>query len=125
MYATTPDVAATLLRSGAAVDVRTARGRTALLIAAERPSSDIVKLLLGNGADPNAVDEKGWTPLMAAAFMGRAANALALIEGGARLEVKNKAGETALDIARKEESQDVVEILVARGRSLNSRSQRK
>ena len=125
MYAATPDVAAILLRSGADVDVRTPRGFTALLIAAERPSSDIVRLLLGKGADPNAVDEKGWTPLMGAAFMGRAANALALIEGGARKEAKNKAGETALDIARKEDSQDVVEILVAGGPGLNSLPQRK
>jgi ankyrin repeat protein len=125
MYAATADVAAALLRSGADVDGRTTGGSTALFIAVEGRSSDIVNLLLSKGADPNAVNVKGWTPLMAAAFMGRAANVRALIEAGAREDTKNKEGKTALDIARKEESQDVVEILLADRRTVNSRPQRK
>ncbi len=113
MAARTPEVAEVLLRHGAVVDARTTAGTTALIIAAERGSPEMVKLLLARGADANAVNKNGWTPLMAAAYAGQAASARALIEGGARKDRKNNAGETALDIARKENSRTVVDVLLA------------
>lgn len=52
---------ATLLDAGAQVNAEDNRGRTALMIAAERGHADIVKLLLARGADPKHTDRQGKT----------------------------------------------------------------
>jgi ankyrin repeat protein len=124
MFASKPDVAAALLRHGADVDARTAGGSTALLIAAQGRSAETVSLLLAKRANPNAVNDDGWTPLMAAAYAGAAANARALVDGGARKDVRNRAGETALDIARKQNAQGVVDVLLALERSADPHPRR-
>ena len=48
-----------LLDAGARLDDRDARGRTALMIAAEGGRAEIVALLLAGGADPSLKDEGG------------------------------------------------------------------
>jgi len=48
-----------LLDAGARLDDRDARGRTALMIAAEGGRAEIVALLLARGADPSLKDEGG------------------------------------------------------------------
>jgi ankyrin repeat protein len=48
-----------LLDSGAHVDDRDARGRTALMIAAEGGRAEIASLLLARGADPSLTDKAG------------------------------------------------------------------
>lgn len=53
------DVVSYLLDSGAKVDDRDARGRTALMIAAEGNHPAIVKKLLAHGADPALADKAG------------------------------------------------------------------
>ena len=48
-----------LLDAGAHIDDRDARGRTALMIAAEGGRPDVVNLLLARGADPSLHDNAG------------------------------------------------------------------
>lgn len=48
-----------LLDNGARIDDRDARGRTALMIAAEGGRAEIAKLLLARGADPSLKDNAG------------------------------------------------------------------
>src|SRR5215210_4079886 len=48
-----------LLDNGAHIDDRDARGRTALMIAAEGARAEIAALLLARGADPSLKDESG------------------------------------------------------------------
>jgi ankyrin repeat protein len=55
-----------LLDAGAAIDVRDARGRSALHYAASVGYTDVVKLLVERGADLKAVDADGLSPLDAA-----------------------------------------------------------
>jgi ankyrin repeat protein len=49
------------------IDARDARGRTALMLAVRRDQKEAVSVLLAAGADPNAADAAGTTPLAAAA----------------------------------------------------------
>ncbi len=55
-----------LIERGADVNVRNHKGQTALHCAAKAGFGDIVALLLGSGAEPDAVDNAGETPLAAA-----------------------------------------------------------
>jgi uncharacterized protein len=52
-------VVAYLLDTGAHIDDRDARGRTALMIAAEGGRANIAALLLARGADPSLKDKAG------------------------------------------------------------------
>lgn len=48
------------LTSGADRAARTSRGHQALHVAAENGHTETVRVLLDNGADPNAKDQVGW-----------------------------------------------------------------
>ena len=57
-------------------------------------------LLLGAGADPNARQQVGYTPLMGAAAAGRDDIADLLLEKGADPALVSEDGKTAADVAR-------------------------
>ena len=59
-----------------------------------------IALLLKYGADVNAADADGWTPLMRASFWGDLSMAKAFLAHGARKEARDKTGHTALDYAK-------------------------
>ena len=63
-------------------------------------SFEMVKLLLGGGADPNVSQAGGWTPLHQAAAHGREESAKLLVEHGASLTAKSDDGRTPLEMAR-------------------------
>jgi ankyrin repeat protein len=76
---------------------------TPLLAAAASASADLIKALLDAGADINARDGRGMTPLMlavATTHQNPAAIAL-LLERGADVKVQSKSGETSADWARR------------------------
>jgi hypothetical protein len=74
----------TLLDSEPLIDARDENGRTALMLAALRGQSQAVDVLLAHGADPNAADGHGTTPLQAAVAGNQQAIAAALRRAGAR-----------------------------------------
>jgi ankyrin repeat protein len=78
--------------------------------------------LLSRGVDVNAVNDKGSTALMMAAFFGRTENARILVAKGANIRLRDNAGDTALDIARKEKSEDVVALLLAAAKTPGGRA---
>ena len=53
----------------------------------------------------------GYTALHLAAYNGRLASATRLLEGGADLTLRNKWGDTALDLARSKGKSEVVALL--------------
>ena len=74
----------TLLGQQGDIDARDESGRTALMLATLSGQVRAVDLLLAHGADPNAADAQGVTPLQAAIAGDRPAIAAALRRAGAR-----------------------------------------
>ena len=60
----------------------------------------MIRLLLEHGADPNAKDDRGWTPLHRAAFHCNDVATRILIDHGADLTIKNNEGRTPSDVFR-------------------------
>ena len=59
----------------------------------------MAELLIANGADVNAKDIDGWTPLRKAAFYGHREIVELLIANGADVNAKDDEGRTPLDEA--------------------------
>ncbi|HEY2149889.1 MAG TPA: ankyrin repeat domain-containing protein [Vicinamibacterales bacterium] len=128
------DIARQLVAAGADPQSALADHTTALMLAAglfeagplfdrrerilDQPDSgepaalDMVQWLLGLGGDVNATNTRGDTALHGAAARGYRSVVQALIAGGARLEITNAKGATALDVG----DPRVKDLLVTHGR---------
>lgn len=98
-----------LLEHGVDVDHRYAHRLTALMWAAghtnDTPESDgmkMVELLVERGADLEAEDDRGWTPVMTSASRGHSAIVRLLKQRGADLAHKARDGRMAIDLAADE-----------------------
>ena len=83
-----------------------------------------VQALLAEGANVNAKDREGHTPLMNAAANGHLQVVQALIAHGAQIEAQNYLGLTALMAAAGKGHLQVVQSLLACGANVNVRSQK-
>jgi diguanylate cyclase (GGDEF)-like protein len=83
-----------------------------LVIASRAGDLKRVRQLINSGADPNAVDNKGNTPLMEAAFFKYPDVVRFLLEKGADVSLRNNGGDTALIEAMRAGHADVVELLL-------------
>jgi ankyrin repeat protein len=95
------DAVGLLIDRGAAVD---AFGRgwmtgTAMHSAVSRLRSDIVRILLEAGANPNVRQSAGWTPLHSAAANGDLASADLMLDAGADPTATNDEGRSVIDLA--------------------------
>jgi ankyrin repeat protein len=80
-----------------------------------------VKRLLTEGANPNARDKNGRTPLMESASEGYTPVVRALLENGADVNAKDQVGWTALFWAAFSNRTETLRALVARGADVNAR----
>jgi ankyrin repeat protein len=81
-----------LIERGAKIEVKCFMGlRTPLRLAAEHGDEEMVKVLLGHGADPNFYDDNGRTPTVFAAAEGHLGVVKLLLDGGANPEPKSLA----------------------------------
>ena len=91
---------------------------TPLHQAARYNNIEAVAALISHGADVNAREENGKTPLMLATVNGNAKVVEALLDAGADKELKVTSGwmkgNTALDMARSQNKGDVVALLERR-----------
>lgn len=111
-----------LLAHGASVNAKHAlTGWTALTAAAFYGFPDTVKVLLDAGADPNARDLHGGTPLMKAVTVGHTSDRNVLItnksevirlllKGGADPQMKDSLGDTPWEAAITTEEFDLVDV---------------
>jgi len=89
-------VADSLFRHGADVDVRDNRGNTPLVAVSWTVSADIVRWLLDHGADANAYELGHYTSLHCAALHADLESVQALLEHGADINTRNEYGEVPL-----------------------------
>jgi len=94
-----------------------------LLSAASSGDTDAAARLLGQGADVNAENNQGDTPLLLAARSGKIETAKLLIEKGANLEAKNNVGDTALIAACTVGNSNIAQLLVAKGSDIDARDE--
>ncbi len=96
-----PAIAGRLIQHGADIEAiaRNPMKVTPLHSAAAAHSGEIVRLLLERGANPNALQQGGWTPLHAAAQNGDAEMVRDLIAHQADPKSTNGEGKTAADVA--------------------------
>jgi ankyrin repeat protein len=91
-----------------------------MLAAASLDSSvEIGKILIQKGADVNAKDLLGWTPLIYAAYHGQTEFAALLIEKGADLNARSNVGWTPLMYAAFSGRAEVGKLLIAKGAVVN------
>lgn len=121
-----PEALKLLLAAGADVKVVHRTGDNALIMAARQrsystptlePNSEIVRLLLAGGADPNAKGEWGRIALM---YANTAAKVKLLVVSGANVELKDEEGQTALIKAAETGNAGVVGALLDNGANVNA-----
>ncbi|HUQ16508.1 MAG TPA: ankyrin repeat domain-containing protein [Candidatus Saccharimonadales bacterium] len=78
---------------------------------ADRGDREIALALIAAGADPNAKQRHGWTPLHGAAGSGDRAVIGALLTAGADPTLANDDGKRAADIAREAGHADIADLL--------------
>jgi ankyrin repeat protein len=79
---------------------------------------DMARLLVENGAQVNAVQQGGWTPLHAAADNDQLETAELLLSNGADPDASNDNGLTPLALARRKSFKEMADLLQQHGASL-------
>eukprot|EP01118_Nematostelium_gracile_P019811 TRINITY_DN933_c0_g1_i5.p1 TRINITY_DN933_c0_g1~~TRINITY_DN933_c0_g1_i5.p1 ORF type:complete len:259 (+),score=76.51 TRINITY_DN933_c0_g1_i5:49-777(+) len=113
-----PETINILLKNGAKVNLTDAYGATPLHRAAANKSKSslpIVQLLIENGANINAQDKEGTTPLHIACQEDNEGVAMAIVNAGADVEIKNELDRSPLDDC----TQDLFERIVPVARKLH------
>ncbi|RJP15979.1 MAG: VWA domain-containing protein [Candidatus Abyssobacteria bacterium SURF_5] len=87
--------------------------------AANEDGADAVKEEVRKGADLNAKDARGRTPLMLAAMNGHAETVKALLASGAKVDAQDNDGYTALMHAVQSGHADIVKLLLENGANAN------
>jgi len=120
------DIAKLLIQSGADIHVKNRWGSTALQWAADSGNLLMVQTLIDRGADVNAGDDAGLTPLMVAAnYEGEAYLKMVqrMIKAGAKVNAQDELGVTALmKGAMNHFKTDTVRLLLSSGAEIDSKT---
>lgn len=102
-----------LLAKGLDVNAKDCNGTTPLMYAIDRGHHDIMQILLSNGADLNAREDAndGWSSLMNAVKKNDKTAVEILLKKGARTDIADSEGYTALRIAEEGGNQEIAALL--------------
>jgi len=106
-----------LLDDGVSVKTADAGGYSGLHLAIR--SIPVIRLLIENRANVNAVDKKGRTPLVLAAIAGQIGAVEELLHADARVDVRDSEGCTALSRAVLNRRPRTVALLIANGANVH------
>lgn len=111
-------------QANCAFNMRETSGATALHQAVSYGHSEIVQLLLANGANLEIKDRIGWTALFAASSYAQPDMAQSLISAGAQVNIRDNRGDTPLHVAALilpgYSEREVVSTLVENGAEVNA-----
>jgi ankyrin repeat protein/beta-lactamase regulating signal transducer with metallopeptidase domain len=109
-------VAELLIARDADVNAKGTWGQTPLHIAAGKGYTDIIRMLLDKGANPNVKEnERGKTPLHEAAKNGQKAVAELLISKDVDVNAKTRDGKTPMSLAKEKRHKEIIELLRKHG----------
>lgn len=120
------DIVGALLAAGADPSMHIRTGKRGafrgplLCLPAANGSLETARTLISAGADVDAADASGLTPLMCASRQGHEAIIRLLLEAGAMLELRDQEGYTALMFAANRGQTAVTGILLAAGADVNA-----
>ena len=97
-----------------------ARGKISLSSFGYEENIEAVKKTLADGADVNAKDEDGRTPLLHAAYQGNKEIAELLLANGADVNAKNEVDTTPLHHAALYGHKETVELFITNGADVNA-----
>ncbi len=111
-----------LLEGGASFETKSTKyGRTPLHIAAEEGKPEMVQLLMRKGADKDALDGNEWTPLYTSAYYGSEAATVALLAGGADVNLESGHGKTSvIHIAAEDTHVDILRAVIEHGADVDA-----
>ncbi|CAM4644457.1 unnamed protein product [Leuciscus chuanchicus] len=101
------------------VDTRSENGQTALMVASEQGSLEIVQELIRRGANVNLDDIDCWTALISAAKEGHTGVVKELLENNANVEHRDMGGWSALMWAAYKGRVEVAHLLLEKGANPN------
>ena len=117
------DVCSLLLDYFPNPDIPTGRyNQTLLHLISHEGHIEIGQRLLDRGADINAQERDGWTPLYIAVICGQLEFARMLLERGAAVHTPSHKGETPLHVASRKGRLQVVRLLLEHGADLHVRN---
>jgi ankyrin repeat protein len=86
-------------------------------------TKEVIKMLIKKGADVNAKNQQGWTPLGFAVANGDKETAELLIEKGADMNAKDDVGMTPLHVAAQYGRKEIAELLIVKGADVNTKDE--
>ncbi|KAM9308056.1 uncharacterized protein PAF06_012193 [Gastrophryne carolinensis] len=101
-----------LSKSTSQLHIKDRRGLTCLHLAAANGHNEMLRALIGQGADINVTDKNGWCPLHFAAKSGFLDTVRFLVECGANPMLECNDGKTAIQFAAGDNHQEVVSFLL-------------